>query len=124
MRSYHLTTVRDGNMLYVVVVFADGSKRIIGAFELPQDNQWRLDVEFCDSIVDAYKQRYRKIIWKGDVIEMSAVIHVNGKEVPESIVVVDTATGKGQFSSMDSPWIDLDLNKLVIEINIYGDISL
>jgi hypothetical protein len=52
------------------------------------------------------------------------VIRVNGKEVKDSFLVVDATENKGQFSTLDSPWLDLDLNKLTIEINIHGDICL
>ena len=61
-RSYHLTSVRIENMIYIGAIFADGSKRELGRFELPNDGQWRIDVDFIDDIVDAYKKRYKKII--------------------------------------------------------------
>ena len=61
-RSYYLTSVRVENYIFIGAVFVDGSKRELGRFELPNDGQWRLDVDFLDSIMDAYKQRYKKII--------------------------------------------------------------
>lgn len=61
-RTYHLTTVRVENIIYVLQVFMDGSKVEIARFRLPNDGQWRLDVDFLDDIMDAYKKRLKKVI--------------------------------------------------------------
>ena len=61
-RTYHLTTVRVENVIYVLQVFMDGSKTEIARFGLPNDGQWRLDVDFLDDIMDAYKKRLKKVI--------------------------------------------------------------
>lgn len=57
---YHLTTLRAGNEIAVIQVFMDGSRMEIARFLLPNDGQWRADVDFLDSIMDAYKARLKR----------------------------------------------------------------
>lgn len=61
-RSFHLTTVRSGNVINVLLVSDIGIKETIGQFLLPNDGQWRLDVDFLDDIQEAYRKRLRKTI--------------------------------------------------------------
>ena len=61
-RSYRLKAIRDGDVIYIGIIYADGSSSLIGAFLLPCDGQWRYDVEFYDAILDAYRKRYSKIM--------------------------------------------------------------
>lgn len=61
-RTFKLTTVRIGNVIFIGQVFLDGSKREIGRFLLPDDGQWRCDVDFLDDIMNAYNKRLRKVI--------------------------------------------------------------
>ena len=61
-KVYKLVSIRDGDVMYVGQLFMDGSSREIGRFLLPNDGQWRLDVDFHDSIMDAYKTRLRKTL--------------------------------------------------------------
>lgn len=60
-RSYRLKAIRDGDVIYIGIIYADGSSNLIGAFAFPRDGQWREDVVFYDAILDAYKKRYSKI---------------------------------------------------------------
>lgn len=57
---------------------------------------------------------------------MSIIIRVNGTEVPESYVVVDTTIsgGKVEVGNPDRPWQVLDVNRIHAEVNLYGDIEL
>lgn len=59
---YKLTSIREENMIHVVQVFMDGSRQEIGRFLLPNDGQWRLDVDFLDDIMDAYHKRLKKTL--------------------------------------------------------------
>lgn len=58
--KYNLTTVRNGNTISLLQVFQDGSRTEIARFLLPVDGQWRLDVDFLDDIVGAYKRRLKR----------------------------------------------------------------
>lgn len=60
MKKCCLTTLREGNIIYVVQVFMDGSRMEVGRFALPNDGQWRDDVDFLDDIKAAYNKRLRK----------------------------------------------------------------
>ena len=60
--KYELTTVRRNNVVSVLQVFMDGSRREIGRFLLVGDGQWRLDVTFMDDVIAAYKKRLRKAL--------------------------------------------------------------
>lgn len=61
-KKYELTSIRVQNMISIQQVFMDGSRREIGRFMLVGDGQWRLDVDFLDEIMAAYKKRLRKAI--------------------------------------------------------------
>ena len=61
-KVYKITSIRDGNVMYVIQVYMDGSYREIGRFLLPDDGQWRLEVDFHDDIMDAYKTRLKKTL--------------------------------------------------------------
>ena len=61
-KVYKITSIRDGNVRYGIQVSMDGSDREIGRFLLPDDGQWRLDVDFHDDIMDAYKTRLKKTL--------------------------------------------------------------
>lgn len=61
MGKYEVMCIRDKNVIFIGLVFMDGSKQEIGRFLLPNDRQWRLDVAFIDEIVSAYKKRINKI---------------------------------------------------------------
>ena len=59
---YKLTSIREENVIHVVQVFMDGSRQEIGRFLLPNDGQWRLDVDFLDEIMDAYHKCLKKTL--------------------------------------------------------------
>ena len=52
-----IISFREGNLIHVVQVFMDGSRIEIAQFLLPNDGRWRLDVEFHDDILEAYRKR-------------------------------------------------------------------
>lgn len=62
VRTFKLATVRAGNIIFIGQVFLDGSRREIGRFMLPDDGQWRLDVDFLDDIMAAYNRRLKRAI--------------------------------------------------------------
>lgn len=55
---------------------------------------------------------------------MSAVIKVNGVEVPESLAIVDTANNTVSLQTMFVHEQKLDVNRIHAEVNLYGDIEL
>ncbi len=55
---------------------------------------------------------------------MSAVIKVNGNEVPESLAVIDTANGEVTLQTLFISEQKLDVNKIHAEVNLYGKIEL
>ena len=54
------------------------------------------------------------------------IIKINGVEIPNSYVVVDTSIGKGkvELGTPDRPWQTLDTDKVYAEVNLYGEIDL
>lgn len=62
-RPFHLTSIRDGNVIRIVMIIDSIGKRdIIGQFLLPSDGQWRKDVTFLDDIQKAYYNRLKDSI--------------------------------------------------------------
>ena len=53
-------SVRDKNIVGLLLSYPDGHPRNVLLAELPIDGDWRADVEFYDEIESAYKKRLRK----------------------------------------------------------------
>lgn len=53
---------RIGNAVGIFLVFPDGTYNQIALYTVPNDNNWRADVEFFDSLLDCYKKRYRHLV--------------------------------------------------------------
>ena len=52
---------------------------------------------------------------------MSAVIKINGNEVPEAFCLVDTLCNNVELNTVDGVPKKLDYNHIYVEVNIYGD---
>ena len=65
-----------------------------------------------------------RIIKKGRGENMGAVIRVNGREVPETLAIVDTLNGSVTLESILTEETFLDMEKVHAEVNIFGDIQL
>lgn len=57
-------SVRQGNIMGLVMVYPDGRTRNVMYAELPMDGDWRADVDFYDEIEQAYKKRLRRALNK------------------------------------------------------------
>lgn len=55
-------SIRDNNVLGLVLIYPDGQSRTVLMAELPIDGDWRADVEFFDEIENAYKKRLRRAL--------------------------------------------------------------
>lgn len=55
---------------------------------------------------------------------MSAVIRLNGTEIPQSRVMVDLTNGKAEFDCVYRRRRKLDFNKVYIEVNIFGEVEM
>lgn len=55
-------SIRQNNMIGLVMVYPDGHQRNVLFAELPMDGDWRADVDFYDEIEAAYKKRLRKAL--------------------------------------------------------------
>lgn len=62
MTGIKFKMARDNNIVYIYAVFPDLSRRLIALYEVPNDMDWRADVDFYDCIIETYKKRYSKII--------------------------------------------------------------
>jgi len=52
---------------------------------------------------------------------MGAIIKLNGMEVQEGLVIVDTANNKVTLETMQDNGRELNLRKVYVEVNIYGN---
>ncbi|MCM1220924.1 MAG: hypothetical protein NC548_41205 [Lachnospiraceae bacterium] len=55
---------------------------------------------------------------------MSAVIKVNGVEVPESLAIVDTLSKEVTLQTQFVGGKKLDIDRIHAEVNLFGDIEL
>ena len=55
---------------------------------------------------------------------MGAVIKLNGVEVQEALAIVDTANNKVTLETMLDNGRELDLKKVYVEVNIYGNANM
>ena len=54
---------------------------------------------------------------------MKAVVKHNGVELPESLCLVNTASNIVTLETMLEPNISLDLDKVYVEVNLFGDLE-
>lgn len=55
---------------------------------------------------------------------MSAIIKVNGMEVPESLAIIDTANNTVTLQTMLISEQKLDVDKIHAEVKLFGEIEL
>ena len=55
-------SIRDNNLLGLVLIYPDGQSRTVIMAEMPMDADFRADVEFYDEIENAYRKRLRKAL--------------------------------------------------------------
>lgn len=53
---------------------------------------------------------------------MRAVIKNNGMEIPEALCIVDTANNSVSLTTMTEPCMELDLQRVYVEVNIFGEL--
>ena len=53
-------SIRDGNYLGIVMVFADGSEKLVAWMLVPYRGDFRADVEVYDEFVKIYKKRLKQ----------------------------------------------------------------
>lgn len=54
---------------------------------------------------------------------MKAIIKINGVELPEALCLVNTASNIVTLETMPEPNIKLDLDKVYVEVNLFGDLE-
>ena len=55
---------------------------------------------------------------------MGAIIKMNGVEVQEALAIVDTANNKVTLETMLDNGRELDLKKVYVEVNIFGNMDM
>lgn len=55
---------------------------------------------------------------------VKAVIKHNGTEIPEALCLVNTASNIVTLERMNEPNIILDLNKVYVEVNLFGALEI
>lgn len=61
MERIRFRMAREGNIVAIFVIYPDESCKQIALYEVPNDRNWRADVDFYDNIKEVYKKRYTKI---------------------------------------------------------------
>lgn len=55
--------------------------------------------------------------------DVSGKIRINGEEIPDAYLSLDTNKNLLEYNTPEEPWESLDIRELYIEINIYGDVD-
>lgn len=50
-------------------------------------------------------------------------VRINGEEIPDAYLSLDTNKNLLEYNTPEEPWESLDIRKLYIEINIYGEVN-
>ena len=62
MSKIHFRSIRDNNQLGIVMVFPDGSERLVAWMEVPYKGDWRADVDVYDDFVKIYVKRLKRAL--------------------------------------------------------------
>ena len=62
MGAYEVKSIRQGNVVYIYIVWENGCVEEVGHILLGWDGQWKEDAVFIEEIIAAYKKRLRKLI--------------------------------------------------------------
>lgn len=54
---------------------------------------------------------------------MRAIVKHNGIELPEALCLVNTASNLVSLETMLEPSMNLDLDKVYVEVNLFGDLE-
>lgn len=60
--AIRLKSVRQNNIIGLMMIYPDGHPRNVLMAELPMDGDWRADVDFYDEIEQAYKKRLHRAL--------------------------------------------------------------
>ena len=55
--------------------------------------------------------------------DVSGRVRINGEEISDAYLSLDTNKNLLEYNTPEEPWESLDIRKLYIEINIYGDVD-
>lgn len=55
---------------------------------------------------------------------MGAIIRVNGTELPESLVIVDTLSNEVTLETILDSDVKLNMDEIHVEVNIFGNVIL
>lgn len=89
-------------------------------------NNKRLDGKGLVSIVDTTENGYTflDVVETAKTTDATGSISVNGEEIPEGYFQLDMKNNSASLTTPALPWMVLDLDKVHVDINIYGDIGL
>ena len=62
MGKISFRSIREGNQLGIVMVYADGSERLVAWMEVPYRGDWRADVDAYDEFVKIYIKRLKRAL--------------------------------------------------------------
>ena len=63
------------------------------------------------------------ILHDSKIRDVSGRVRINGEEIPDAYLSLDTNKNLLEYNTPEEPWEFLDIRKLYIEINIYGDVD-
>lgn len=63
------------------------------------------------------------ILHDSKIRDVSGRVRINGEEIPDAYLSLDTNKNLLEYNTPEEPWESLDIRKLYIEINIYGEVN-
>ena len=70
-----------------------------------------------------YGVSFIDILHDSKIRDVSGRVRINGEEIPDAYLSLDTNKNLLEYNTPEEPWESLDIRKLYIEINIYGEVN-
>lgn len=84
--TFNLKSLSEGNHLGMVLIYPDGTTRLVADVLMPNDGDWRANVTFYDELEESYQKRLRQAYRHWRVSKGNANINssLNNKNKPNN----------------------------------------